>query len=205
MPFIPTPNGIRVAMHFTSAGQQCRNIFHVKGPAEPTVGDLIDVAAVFIAWWTAEMRPLTATTTTLDAVEVTDITSASDDGVVVTTTLPLAGTSGGNALPNNATVVTKLTSGLTGRSRRGRSYMVGLTDSNLSTDKQHVSTAMQGVLQDAFRELISALVTAGLELAVASFFADGAPRTEGLLTPITDAQVNPSLDSQRRRLPERGA
>lgn len=205
MPHIPIPNGIRVCLNYTNAGELACNVFHVEGPSDPTLADLTTIAEEFVAWWNANMKPLTSAATSLQSVEVTDVTADGQEGIEYTTGLPLAGTASGANLPNNVTVATKLTSGLTGRSRRGRSYFVGLTDNALNTGSQTLTTTFQAALTGAFQELIEQLVVAGFQLAVASLWSNGVPRTTGLLTPIINAEVNPTVDSQRRRLPERGA
>lgn len=205
MAHIPVPNTMRVCLRYTQIGQQVCNVFHVRAPNDPTLADLTEVAETMVAWWNAEMKPLTHAGVTLDAVEVTDISSDDQEGIVFTTGLPLAGTHSGSSLPNNATLATKLTTGLAGRSRRGRSYFVGLPTTALETGSQTVSTTYATSLQGAFQELISALITAGFELVIASLYTNGAPRTTGIATPVENASVNRTVDSQRRRLPERGS
>lgn len=204
MPHVPIPNTARVCLRYTQNGQQTCNIFHVEGPAELTEANLIDIAEVFKAWWDASMQGLTVSTTTLDAIEVRDVSADGQEGILYTTGLPLAGTDANVPLPNNVTFATKLLTGLTGRSRRGRSYFAGVPADALATDKQHISSSWQVLVKDAFETLIPLLVTAGFEWVVASTISGGVPRTTGLTTPITGIAVNTALDSQRRRLPERG-
>lgn len=205
MPFIPTPNGIKVCMRFTKAGQQVCNVFHCMGPDPVTVTDLETIAGIFISAWTDHMQAVTTPDVSLDAVEVVDISTAGGIGIEYTTGLPLVGTSSGNATPNNVTVATKLLTGRTGRSYRGRSYNIGISTNNLGTGQQTISTALQTVLGAFFAELISNLATSDYPLAVLSLFTGGAPRAAGVLTAITNVATNLVLDSQRRRLPERGA
>lgn len=205
MPFVPTPNTVKVCLRYTQNGQQTCNVFHVDLGTDPGVIDMTAIGALFASWWIAEMKPLTQNATSLDAVEVTDISAPSAEGIVYTTGLPSAGTSGDDSMPNNSTIVTKLASGLTGRSRRGRSYFAGLGRNALNPDRQTVTSTFQGALEDAFIELRDLIIAAGFEWVVTSLISGGVPRTTGLNTPITNAVVNPTLDSQRRRLPERGA
>lgn len=205
MAHIPIPNGIKVCLRYTQIGQQVCNVFHVRGPSDPTVTDLQTVAEEFAAWWNTELRPLTHAGVTLDAIEVSDMTADGEEGIVYTTGLPLAGTNSGSSLPNHVTIVTKFATGLLGRSFRGRSYMVGLPESALDTGSQTVTSTFRAQLGSAMNDLISSLATAGFNLAIASLFTDGAPRTTGVLTDVLSASVNATVDSQRRRLPERGS
>jgi hypothetical protein len=162
------------------------------------------VAQTFKLWWDAEMAPITHTGTSLQQIEVTDISSEDDDGIIYTTGLPSVGTSSGNALPNNVTVATKLLSGLTGRSRRGRKYFVGMSDNNISAGAQNILGAMQTALNQAYEELLTLLTAEDWTWIIVSLISNGVPRTEGLKTPIIAFATNLVLDSMRRRLPERG-
>lgn len=205
MAFIPTPNGIKVCLRFTKAGQQVCNVFHVLGPATPTTTDMETIAGIFVGAWSDHMQAVTTPDVSLEAVEVTDISVAGGLGIVYTTGLPLVGSSSGNATPNNVTVATKLLTGRTGRSYRGRSYNIGISTNNLQADQQHITSALQGVIGAFFAELITNLQTADFPLAVLSLFTGGAPRAAGVLTAIINVATNLVLDSQRRRLPERGS
>lgn len=205
MPFIPTPNGVKVCMKFTKAGQQCCNIFHVRVPSAPDEAMLNTIGSIFKTAWNDKLETSTANDTTLDAIEVTDISTAGGLGIVYTTGLPEAGGPGNNPLPNNVTVATKLLTGRTGRSYRGRFYMNGVSAPFVTADAQHITPTMQGHLRDFVDQLVADLLLEGLNLAIASFFSGGVPRTSGVLTDVTGATINSTLDSQRRRLPERGS
>lgn len=192
-------------MRYTQAGQQVCNVFHVNANAEPTEAMLTEIATIFFNWWDTEMQPLQHAAVSLDSIEVTDISGDDEEGIVFTAGLPLSGTHSGGSLPNNATLCTKLATGLTGRSRRGRSYLVGLPEATLNTGSQTVSSSYITLLQGAFADLLTALAVEGFNLAVLSLINDGVPRTEGLLTDVTSVATNATVDSQRRRLPERGS
>jgi hypothetical protein len=205
MPFIPLEEGRKVVMRFTGAGQQECNVYYVTDPSPADVSSLNAIADVFLTWWDTNLRAAVSNNTTLDAIEVTDISTEGGFGIEFTSGLPLAGGAGGGLLPNNVTVATKLTTGRTGRSYRGRKYFVGLGNDQLAVDKQHITAGFQAALQGAYELLISELITAGVQLVIASFVSGGVPRTTGVATPVIGASVNPTLDSQRRRLPERGS
>jgi len=204
MAFIPTLNTVKVCLKYDTNGELACNVYNVDVGAEPTVPVMTTVAEVFKLWFTTYLAPITHIATSLEAIEVTDISSASDDGIIYTTGLPIAGTSSGDPLPNNVTVATKLLSGLTGRSRRGRKFFVGMSDNNITADRQHISGAMQTALQTAFTELLNAITAESWTWVVTSLISGGVPRTEGLNTAIISVATNAVLDSMRRRLPERG-
>lgn len=202
---VPLPNTARVCLRYDQNGEQTCNIFHVLCPTDPSEADLTEIATIFRDWWDAEMQGLTVSTTSLEAIEVKDMTADGEEGILFTAGLPLAGSDANVPLPNNVTFATRLNTGFTGRSRRGRSYFAGVPADALDTDKQHITSTWQTLVMGAFADLLTALVTAGFELAVASTIEDGVPRTTGLVTPISSVSVNTTLDSQRRRLPERGS
>lgn len=118
------------------------------------------------------------------------------------TGLPLAGTGGSVQLPNNVTLCIKWTTENRGRSFRGRTYHVGLTESQV-TDNEVVAVAM-GQFTTAYGALLTDLATAGWPLVIASRYANNQPRITGVATLVTGFSIDPFIDSQRRRLPGRG-
>lgn len=205
MTFTPTPNGVKVCLRFLKAGQQVCNVFHVDAGATVTSTILNSIGAAFATWAISSYVPLMSNDIQLEAVEVTDISESGGLGIEYTTGLPVSGSAGLNPMPNNDTVAAKLTTGRTGRSYRGRTFWNGLPEQALSADRQHLTTAYHDQMVVAIRELITSLVALGFKLAVLSLFANKLPRASGVMTEIVDTTVNTTLDSQRRRLPERGS
>jgi hypothetical protein len=204
MASVYTANTVKVCLKFNTNGQVACNVFYVDLGVEPDVTDMTTLAALFKGWWDAEMADITHSGTSLQQIEVTDISNAGDDGIIYTTGLPSVGTSSGNALPNNVTVATKLLTGFTGRSRRGRKYFVGMSDNNISAGAQNILSAMQTAINQAYGELLDLIVAEGWQWVINSTISAGVPRTSGLNTAIINVATNLVLDSMRRRLPERG-
>lgn len=205
MPTVYTPNTVKVCLRFNQQGQETCNVFHVDVAAEPVEETLKDVGAIVRDWWIANLRAVTANQTSLQAVEVTDVSGPSEDGVIITSGLPSAGTGTGEPMPNNVTVATKLVSGFTGRSRRGRKFFVGMQETQTQTGGQLITTTLQIALNAAYQALITALVNEGWQLVINSVTANGVPRAVGLNTPVTAALTELTVDSMRRRLPGRGS
>jgi len=207
----PVPDGIRVVMKFTIAGQQCRNVFHVRSDVTIDEALLTTCAATFKNAWIDRLQGFTNALLTFDAVEVTDISVVGGSGIEYTTGLPQTGNTSLAALPNNVTVATKLTTGHVGRSYRGRSYFNGMGQLQLSTDKQHINPDVASQIALFFADLLENLPTDGLHLGIASLYSgvdsDGKPipRTAPFITDVIGASTNLTVDSQRRRLPERGS
>lgn len=202
MPFVPIPNTVRCELRFTQDNQQVANIFHVEKNEPLTVGDLNTIGGVFVTWWSG-MSSLIADDVTFREIDMRDQTSPGAIGILYNTGLPLSGSAGAFALPNHVTAAIKWGTGLTGRSYRGRTYHIGLTEAQV-TKNQIVSTVVEDLLI-LYNELITDMVTAGYSLVVASRYANNAPRVTGVTTPIlTAAFADVVVDSQRKRLPGRG-
>lgn len=207
----PIPDGIQVVLAFTKANQQVRNVFHVRSDVAIDEALLNTCAQVFKNAWIDRLKGMNTPDVSLNSIMVTDISVVGGLGVEYTTGLPQVGTLAGFALPNNVTVATKLTTGHTGRSYRGRSYFVGIGNDLLLADRQHIADSLRLALGNFFADLLVNLPTDGMHLAIASRYsgvdANGKPipRTAPFLTDVTGAVTNTTVDSQRRRLPERGS
>lgn len=209
--FIPVPNCAKVVLNYTKAGQILNNVFHVDVGATPLLSDLTAIGNQFETWWTGQISPYVSGDVTLQSISVTDISAVGGLGIEYTTGLPANGTVGAPPMPNNVTIASKMLTGRTGRSYRGRSYFVGMTVAYTTSDGQHANATFLSALASAWTNLLAGLVGLGYKLSVASLYSGvdadhkPIPRTTGILTEITNVFTNPTLDSQRRRLPERGS
>jgi hypothetical protein len=205
MPFIPAANTAKVEMIFLDQGQRCENVYHVQFDAPPSETDLTNLATSFRDWWDVEMQPLTAHDVSLVLILARDLTTEGAVAIEFSDGLPLEGT-GAGPLPNNVTVAVKWSTGLSGRSFRGRTYMIGLPNNSIDPDNTNqLLTSYQSSLDAAFELLIDTVEDAGNDLVVASFFHDNAPRVSAVLTKIVAASIDINIDSQRRRLAGRGS
>lgn len=202
MTFVPFPNTVKVEMVFSQAGQIVQNVYHVRDTSFVTVGSLTTIAELFKGWWDVELQTLVSSKVTLNSIKVTSLETPTSLGIEYVDGLPLAALGSPNALPNNATVAIKWLTGVRGRSYRGRTYHIGLT--TLQVAESTLNEVSQTALTDAYNELRTLAFDAGLPLVVASRISGGVPRETGEITFITGCSVNRTVDSQRRRLPERG-
>jgi hypothetical protein len=198
-----TPDGAEVQLIYAWEGQSCENVLHFHGPVDWDAAALTTLAVDVTTWWEANLAPLTSDAVSLVEVVATDLSSASGPQIVSTAALPLLGTDHSGTQPNNVTVAIKQLTASRGRSFRGRTYFVGL-----SLNEVVASFLAGGVAADlvtAFRALRDfTFGVAGTEWGVLSEITAGAPRANGIITPITDVAVEGTTDSQRRRLPGRG-
>lgn len=114
------------------------------------------------------------------------------------------GTSIGAALPNQVTFSIKKTSGLTGRSARGRTYWIGVPRTEIdNTDENFVLAAFAANVVANIDFVRTQIATVGLWVPVlVSRFSGGAKRTEGVTFPWTGtSNVDLRVDTNRSRLP----
>ena len=202
MPFVPIPNTAMVELRMTQGEQLIENTFHVEKEGVLTVSDLENIGDAFVAWFDAH-RNLVIGTVTLREVAIRDLTTASSIGIIYGSGLPLAGLLAGSAMPNSTTIAVKWGTGLSGRSFRGRTYHIGLAESQVSNNSIENATVV-GLLA-SYNNLLSLVSSAGYTMVVASRVSNGSPRTTGVTTPILSASfADITVDSQRRRLPGRG-
>jgi len=204
MLFVPVANSAEHHLMFHYHGEVCQNVFHThKGDPYETV-DLIAAATVFKDWWLEWMQARLPTQLTFDRIESFSLEAFNAPSSTVIEDLPAAGTnSSAIPLPNNVTFAVKWITGLRGRSYRGRTFSLGVTEDQRSGNSLQ-PTALTGYLI-AYGALITALDVAGHPLAVVSKVTLGSPRVAGIATEIIGLSIDDTLDSQRRRLPGRGS
>jgi hypothetical protein len=160
------------------------------------------IASTFKTWWSAHQVAQQPTSNQLIKIDVTDLSDQFAPGIEYVTGLPLAGANGVLAAPMNVTVAIKWLTGSRGRSFRGRTYHC-----QLRTDMYVGSTINPGDvtgLATNYAFLLSAVQTAGWQLAVTSYRHNNVARLTALTTFITGLSIDSTIDSQRRRLPGRG-
>lgn len=203
MAFIPVANTAKIEAVYWNGNSYSENVFHFKASAALDEAALVDLAEDLHSWWTTSARGFMPPTLFLSKIIVSDLTSESAPAIEYTAGLPSPGTSSGTILPMNVTAAVKWTTGYRGRSYRGRTFMVGLIEENVTGD-QIISAALanyKGVFEYLLNNTFSQ-VDGGL--AVVSRYHNNAPRSQGVATLITDVDIDPTIDSQRRRLLGRG-
>lgn len=204
MPFIPVTNVAEADMNFTLDGEQMQMTFYGLYNAQPTIPELGTFGEILAAWFISDLDGAVHSGCILQNVTVTDLTEPSGHQYIASTDLPHAGVAGGAHLPNNVAIVVSKRTNRTGRSYRGRNYISGLTGANLADDN-HITSALQTLLTLAYFNLKDLLETEGIDMVVVSRYSGGLPRDLGVSELVTNFTVDTTLDSQRRRLPGRGA
>ena len=205
MPFVPFEGVCQVELVFVLGTQICENVFHVHQDTDWDSAGLNSIAGTMRDWWIASVRTHVNEFMRLTKVKARGLASSSDAGIEIAVTTGNAGTNTSQPMPNNAALAVKWSTGLTGRSYRGRTYHMGLSASDVfATNASIINTSFQSAITAAYAALLTAVNIADQSLVVASRLADSMPRTLGVATPIIACTVEGTVDSQRRRLPGRG-
>lgn len=204
MPFIPVDGICQAELVCSLDTQVIQNVLHFEAAAGLNPTNMGELGAHLVAWWNTNIKPNVPTSQSLTQIKLVDLTTEIAPVVIYATGLPSAGSNASPALPNNcALVITKRTA-LRGRSYRGRFYFGALNEASVTANT--VSVGLSGGLVTALN-LLNNFTTATEEwfAVVVSRYTNNLPRPGGIATRITSHDTDSVVDSQRRRLPRRGA
>jgi hypothetical protein len=205
MAFVPVPNTALVRVQGHLNGQEYVNTTYREKALGWTSTDLFNLATEMMTWATTRFLTLVHSQFQLDLIQCVDLSV--DGGAQATVAAPAGsvGTRGGLCLPNNVAYTVSFRTGRTGRSFRGRNYIGGINDDAV-VGTNTVKPTYRADVVSVFNDLIgSTLITQGTWVVV-SRVHDKIPLSTGVTTVITTViTVDNVLDSQRRRLPGRGA
>lgn len=202
MPFQAVPNAALVTINGILDGEEVANTlgFGLVAPGPVTLSVIGSLGAQIASFWENDMLPTmvaayTYTGLTVRALDVQDgpVHEESAGGGV-------PGLLAGAVLPSNVSFVISFRTGLGGATNRGRNYVCGLLESEV-TGNSLTNTRIQA-LRDAYAQLIGSGITAGTwnwSVISRKELVPGGPGRAVTITNvhITDARV----DTQRRRLP----
>lgn len=202
MPFQPVENGIQVLANYRQAGQELQNQFYFDATTAPDPELVHDAAQLVLNWLGNSWADVACNAASVASVVATDV---SVEGGVQTTLIPIGSLTGALSsppLPTGTTVTCSWRTGLAGRSYRGRTFHVGLTETQV--DANALTEPARLALVDAYGQLILDSVALGARLSVCSRVSGGVLRPTAILTAVTTGIVEAYIDSQRRRLTGRG-
>lgn len=196
MPAQTLPFTVRTVMRFQKDTREQVHVFHTYSTDLPDATDLAAINTVFRDWWNDHYKGTASNQVALVEVTSTDIHTPNGLQVTLPVAPPIAGTLPSAPAPQNATQTISWRTAFSGRRNRGRSYTVGLIETDAS-DTDTVVPARVTSLAAAASALIADVLAIGRELVVASF-------THNQTRAIISAVVENVVDSMRRRLPKRG-
>lgn len=201
MPFIPAENTVRTAIEYLSTyGDTAANVQHYRfDGGAPAAADIDDLHDAIKDWLTTDWGNAASNQWQTDLITSTDLTVP--DGIQVTSLFTQPGYLTSPALPSQDTIAVSMRTGLSGRSRRGRNYHVGLAENQVEGSRLLLAAATNIIT--AWFPLIAKVQAAGWTLVIASFQANKLPRTTALLTPVTDMILTDTvIDSMDTRKPK---
>ncbi len=200
MAFQPVVNTVEITVLYIQNVEVISNTFHAERPGGYVLADLQSLAANVDALVALHFLPIQTLNARYIRTEVRGL-AVPNDLFAENNTSEADGGNLGEGLPNSVTLSVKKSSGLTGRSARGRVYFIGLPDSDLSTNEnQWLQTEADNVVLavEAFRAGYS---IGGWIAVIVSRFENGLPRSTGeTFDWLTTSIVNRDVDSQRGRL-----
>lgn len=206
--FIPAADVARLELIYTLDSQRLQNVLYFLGNQEWIDADVRELAETAATAWETNVAPVVSDELLLVLTRAQAIHTEEGAVFEFEPATTIAGAITGGSFPNNVTLTTKFASGFAGRSRRGRVYTPGIARASVATGAvNEVSSVTAGGFSSAwgtFASDIVDLVDRAIQHVVVSYCSDGAWRTNALVTPILSYSTNVTLDSQRRRLPERG-
>lgn len=198
--FVPFVDTMQANVLMTLNGQQIENTLYFSFP------DLTFVAAAAIVGPILKTQLVTPMAThqsnrlTYRGIHMVDLT-ADDAGVAdYTTGFPIVGGNDAQPIPNGTALVLTARTANRGRSARGRNYIAGLLDSQM-TDSVYQSGIVTACLV-IYNDVVDSAASSGTPNVVASRFHNGVAREVGqsLLVTLWD-NVQRGSRSQRRRNP----
>lgn len=204
MAFVPVPNGFLARVRYTLFDQLIENTLWFI-TADPPSEVLTPIASTVLDAWGDNVMPLLSQDLTLREVYVTDESEQNGGSATATFgTGPLAGGVSNSGLPGNVALCVSFRTAQRGRSFRGRIYLPGLYETAVTGNQ--IGSTIATSLVNAVETAVAAVEALGAIHAVVSRYANGAPRTTAVATPVVAyLATDLTVDSQRRRLTNRGA
>jgi len=203
MAFIPVPDVAQFNIRGTLDNQRIENPLYFRNVNTWDVEGLEAAAGLVADWFEDNILPIVTTDYVLREVYAIDLTTENSGSATHTVAASTQGLDASPALPNNVAICVSFRTAQRGRSFRGRNYIAGLTEGDVTGNT--IAAAQSSALVTAYGQLFSLFPPGGAFWVVVSRFTANLPRTVGISTPVTSVLiVDSTVDSQRRRLPGRG-
>jgi hypothetical protein len=201
MAFIPVPNCVQARLIWQEDnGVVAQNVFWHGTTSAPTLDDLEDIGSTWGELMTEAGLVANMTNNwALASVALRSMTEEEGLSLNYNAGMPISGTVTAAGVPDQVSYTVTWSTGLVGRSARGRTYGLGLPLGGVMNNNRLTDSA-QAALNNTWGVILDSFQTEGHALNVVSFQEGGVPRTAGRKLPILSQQVRFPLATQRRRL-----
>ena len=201
MPFIPVPGVIQTEVRATYLNVPVENVLHWwAGEASVPPSDPGNVALSLGTAWVGNPLAHVSDQYVLREIFAFDMTVQAGVMATDTTVADENGTLSDAAMPGSLAAVVSLRTGLRGRSYRGRKYICGLVETEV-TGNLIGSTRLASFVADFEAIMDDVLTATGYQLCIVSTRQNGVDLTTGVRTPVQSVLVtSPNVRSQRGRL-----
>lgn len=206
--FVEVPDVAEFVVVQSLDGQVVNNVYHVKKEGGWDSASMAAMAVVFISFYNDDLAPLLSNHIQFVKVKCRDLTTVA--GAIAEVNFPAL--SGGDnnviALPAQCSASCQHTTGVAGRSYRGRTSVAGITIGSVNNNllQESVATAVT----DAFDALDAAIISAGGTWGIVSKYSGytwspppyrkiPTPRAEGIFTDIINSFCSRRIGSQDSR------
>lgn len=204
MAFIPVPNVAKVSVEQELDGEPVVNTLYFYNANGWGMPGLTNLALDIGTWWASGLAPQLSTAIALEQVVATDLSAQISSQYTYEPENRPNGLVVSDSIPNNAALCVSLRSPFRGRSARGRNYVGGIPEIHTTRSRVRPET-IQGII-DAYEQLLTVGPQNSSTWVVVSTRSNKQPRAEGVFLPVQSVVVvDDVLDSQKRRLPGRGA
>lgn len=200
MAFQSVPQTAEIVIRYEANQVTSNNVLQAKLTGGYDLADLVVLADVVDLSIAADWLPLQTQDTAYISTTVRGLEFANDVETVNNNSAAAGGVLS-KGLPGNATFSVKKSSGLTGRTARGRIYWIGLPAAALANNENQLLSVSVSDIEAALEATRADIAATIWDPVIVSRFLDGLPRATGATFPwIAVVAVNENVDSQRRRL-----
>lgn len=193
---------IKVVITYGFDGKPAINVHFVleRTPSTPVDdGVLLAAANSFHSALDTYWEPEMGSEWQVDNITATDWSDIDGSQITTDEALPIVGTEVSEEIPASVALVVSHRTDYTGRSRRGRTYLPGLTEGNVGGNGVDAGAVTAAA---TYMESVDTLLASeDLDMVVYSLWSQGVERVTPLPTLITSRIINSRVDTQRRRLP----
>lgn len=204
MTFVPVLGTLEVNIRQQLSNEDMINTMYFYAPSGWTLEAMEGFGEAIDEYIVSNYSALHSTASLYRGLRLRNLAAEASDVLMLDTASPVAGSVGGNALPNNVAWTVKFQTGLAGRSYRGRVFHGGISvDMLLTTNTLNGTFATN--IRNHYRGISDVGTLNGGTHVVVSRISGGVNRVTGVHTPVTNITYTDTvLDSMRTRLPGRG-